>query len=381
MPLNTTPKTVDDIITQVAEDLKDKEKITFQELQNVCDALIKGIKILQDTNKHIISQITTKKDKPIARQIDILYQFMHMSEGNVREVLKLQHMFQAALDKFLDRTIYMIWVDEEGKTFLYDSEQIGRIYGLATKNVGRGNISQTSMKNFNNLPKQVTNTEQVTDTEQVTNTVIEQIRAQIEDAQGKRQNVYRLAIRRFDASTKLKSSKFHNSVYWKTNPEDRYRYLITGHKSARNKGDVAEGYVRGIINDTNPKTEYPKTVAKEGKYYPLTVECAIQHLCTYIEVNSIPAIEQGDVVRVTVDDNSGKIQFAVKQGSYSTAKFGQYLRAAYGILALKKALTAENLEKELKNLAKYEKVDAKTNEIANKQVKKVVDSTLTVKSK
>ena len=61
------------------------------------------------------------------------------------------------------------------------------------------------------------------------------------------------------------------------------------------------------------------------------IELGLKTLWTeHILKDSVGAAIKGDVVLT----RNGHIQFAVKEGSFSTAKIGQYVRLAYNILQL-----------------------------------------------
>lgn len=94
----------------------------------------------------------------------------------------------------------------------------------------------------------------------------------------------------------------------------------------------------------------------------------------HIQKDSIGAAIKGDVVL----DSNGKIQFAIKSGSFSTARIRQYILLAYNMLRLNylspeqlvdvntfKRLTSGGLSKMADTLIEYinEKAYAKTDEV------------------
>ena len=71
----------------------------------------------------------------------------------------------------------------------------------------------------------------------------------------------------------------------------------------------------------------------------------------HIQKDSVGAAIRGDVVW----NENGNIQFAIKEGSFSTARFGQYLNLAYNTIQIK-MISANEYEKYLPKLIRISKV-------------------------
>lgn len=85
-----------------------------------------------------------------------------------------------------------------------------------------------------------------------------------------------------------------------------------------NEGPIAEGYAGAVINEdpevSNSKMEHSLEVLWRN----------------HIQKDSLGAAIKGDIVL----DSNGKIQFAIKSGSFSTARIRQYILLAYNMLRL-----------------------------------------------
>jgi len=72
-------------------------------------------------------------------------------------MLRLQHDFENELNKFLNRKIYLTYVNEDGTLNYYDDANIGKLYAQAGANRGRGNISASKIFDANDLEENIKN--------------------------------------------------------------------------------------------------------------------------------------------------------------------------------------------------------------------------------
>lgn len=259
----------------------------------------------------------------IKKGIAQFYQWMRSSQSFTRQALQLQHQFQEQLNNFLGRTIYLTYVKEDGSLLYLDDTKIGELYAQATKNVGRGNISASKV-------------EQMTDTEKIQDELYKRLKA----SQELRAHVYKIAIARWQSNVNNELTKKYdpskNTFYWRLYDN----HHITGWTNPiATKGIIAQGYAGAVIN------EDPQVISSQ-------LESSLKILYqNHIQKDSIGGAIKGDVVL----NQNGQIQFAIKQGSFSTARFGQYLILAYNIQQIKQ-ISKEEFMKYLPQLVKLNKI-------------------------
>ena len=331
---------VSTVLDIVSKDLEPEQKKAFSKLRQACTKLINGVKEIQDYEKHV-EHIT--KTKSISEGLSGLYSYVRQTTGAINELLRLQQSFQLALNTFLGRTIYLTWVGPNGEIYYFDQVDIKSIYAQATSNKGvRGNISLETMLDYiNKHSRKLANTQNRINSAMYPATAVTNIKNRLQKAQKSRIRVYQEAVRRFNKTKEgeMHDPKLNYSVYWRDNPTSRSS--ITGYINVRNRGDIAEGYVDAVINEDKDVFYIGgKQADKDSKYYDIGLETSLRGLSKLININSIQGAVKGDVVF----EENGNIQFAVKQGSYSTARFAQYLRLAYNTLALPE-MSKEDYEK------------------------------------
>ena len=303
----------------------------FIKLRAAATNFLQQINILSDMNKRTLTK-SSLKDK-----MTYIYKMMREETSFTRQILQYQHQFEKELNEFLQRKIYLTYVNKDGTLNVYDDAGIGELYKTATANKGRGNISQSN----------------IVDMEMVEEALQRQIRL----SAAMRKEVYTTAIERY--------SNNDNEVYMNYKPSERtFYWWKTYHKVLGgwtdpivNKGPIAEGYVGAVINEDPDVTN-------------ADIESALAALWNnHISKDSVGAAIKGDVVM----DSHGNIQFAVKTGSFSTAKIGQYIRLAYNILQLKQ-LTQEELKQYLPKLINFSKISQSIIDNINNKVEDTVDN-------
>jgi len=231
----------------------------------------------------------------------------------------LQHSFENQLNNFLGRKIYLSWVNDEGHILYFDEANIGRLYASATANRGRGNISASKVENLMDV-----------------NDLTNDLQKKLEDSERMRAHVYNIAIARWSGNEANETVKNYNpskkTFYWKLIDN---RHISGWTKPISTKGVIAEGYAGAVIN------EDPDVVSSNLEY-------SLKNLYeNHIQKDSLGAAIKGDIIW----NENGNIQFAIKEGSFSTARFGQYLNLAYNTIQIK-TISASEYKKYLPKLVR-----------------------------
>lgn len=290
-----------DLIEETAQGVADINKEEFESLQKAAYLFLERTQMVSDLYKSAIAKTNLRS------KITDLYKNMRDEQSYTQSILKYQHDFEIALNDFLNRTIYLAYVVDDGKINFYNDFNIGEIYKQATANKGRGNISGSKMFDANDLQ--------------------EDIKEDIYKSMMNKTHVYQEAIRRYRSNKTEEKKNYHISertFYW----WNQYHKKLGGWTDPIvNEGPIAEGYAAAVINQDNDISNSH-------------IENSLKLLWNrHIGKDSIGAAIKGDVV---YEDN-GNIQFAIKKGSFSTAMVRQYLVLAYNITRLKR-LTAEELQ-------------------------------------
>lgn len=266
-------------------------------------------------------EILLKKNGVVPKnQITALYQAMRDEEKYVQEALSYQHDFEEQLNAFMGRVIDLVYVEEDGSLLYKTSALVKQWYEAAGVQYGRGNISGSKVEELE---------EKLGETK---DRFIANIQRLLNNAADARKQVYSTAIERY-RNHEMDYKKDNNnalmrSYWWQAKDHD-----ITGHINftgvINNIGDIAEGFAGAVINSDPNVTNNDIEGGLEVLWF--------QH----IKRNSTPAIIQGDVIYSPL---GMQMQFAVKSGSFSTARLGQYYRFAKNIIQLEMPISPELLE-------------------------------------
>lgn len=283
------------------KDLTTVDKGNFQQLKTVANTFISNIQLLYQQT--VRTSAIIQKDN-LKNGLQYFYQYMRSSKNFLQNILQWQEYFEKELNNFLGRTIYLAWVDSKSGNIMYfDDAAIGLLYEKATRQYGRGNVSASKVRSMIESEH-----------------LAQDLKQRLKESQEKRRYVYLEIIRRW------KEPKNDKRFYYKNPQRRKYTIQFT------NKGPIAEGYAGAVINE-NPNVGPELQTSIKTLY--------LEH----INLDSIPAIIKGDIVWT----ENGNIQFAVKQGSFSTARFGQYLALAYNIKDLP-PLTIQDFQNKLPEL-------------------------------
>jgi hypothetical protein len=327
-------KVVQNILEQQTSDsiVQDELSLSFPLLKKAANDFLKELENLSNLSSHqsLLQQMQNTSDKT-----NLLYGNMRSDSLYTRQVLKAQHEFEKKVNEFLNRKIYLTYVDEQGSVIAYDDIAVEQIYQQATGNVGRGNINPGAIRKATNIDKEVLD-----------------INKKIQKSVAKRKEVYLTAIQRWESNSSEGNKNYnpsYHTFYWRLNNS----HNITGWTNKiDSRGVIAEGYAEAVINNKMDVLNNQKEVSLFNLWH------------NYIKKDSVPAAVKGDVV--LADD--GSIQFAIKQGQFSTAKIGQYINLAYNITRLSDNITKKNFYLALPKLLSLNKTTEKVVSILNNKV-------------
>ena len=141
------------------------------------------------------------------------------------------------------------------------------------------------------------------------------------------------------------------TFYWRINPP----YLGWTSK-IDTQGIIAEGYAEAVINNRNDVVNS-------------ALESSLKALWEkYIQKDSIPAAIKGDVIL-----DGTNVQFAIKQGSFSTAKIGQYINLAFNITQLNDDIIVQDFYLALPKLLSLSNTANKIVSILNSKAQNAVE--------
>lgn len=320
-------KNIEESLKKVAaQGLSQESKNAFEDLKNAARCYLDEI---AEAKRKFDMQMMKEN---IKEKITSVYAAMRGSSSFTQQMVLATHVFEEKLNKFLNRKIYLTYVTDQGELLFYDEENVKSIYSLANKQYGRGNISSSVIKNL--IPTK--------------DALEETVQEAINNSVKNKYQVYLEAVKRWE------EPKNGRRFYWIPNKKRVYTRVIP------TKGDIAEGYVEAVVND--------------GDISYLEMESSLKNLYNnYIERNTLGAIVKGDVVY----KDDGSIQFAVKEGSFSTARIGQYINFAKNIQKIK-FLTPEDLltnEKDFNSLSKISKKADKIIETLNEKAEEALKQT------
>ena len=332
------------LVSAAAPDLVTVDYGDYSALQIAALQFINKVEQMINKVQHTYKILNSKTS--IKQGLTSFYRLMRQSTDFTQEALILQHTFESRLNSFLGRIIYLAWVGEDGHLIYLGDANIGQVYAQATANRGRGNVSASKMKNID-----------INDLDDI-------LQKRLQQSENLRAHVYQVAIERWSANKNEPTKNYDpskNTFYWKL--WDHHH--ITGWTSPiATKGIIAEGYAGAVIN------EDPDVVSSNLEY-------ALKNLYNnHIQKDSIGAAIKGDI---TLNDN-GNIQFAIKEGSFSTARFGQYLNLAYNIQQTPQ-LTVQEFQELLPKLVKITKATERIIADMDKKAEETADKIILVNRK
>ena len=324
------------IIQITSKDFIQVEEGNFQDLKQ---AAIKFVNEVLNCYQSSLRTHQLVKVQNLKNGLQYFYQYMRENTNFTKNILQLQGYFETQINNFLGRKIHLAWVSADGHLLFIDQANIGQvIYKKAFGQFGRGGLSENVLKNLES------------DIEQ---TLIDKFKK----SQELRIGAY-IEIKNRWSDPKNKKRFYYHGYYSNFN---RRKYT----RRFSNLGSIAEGYAGAVIN------EDPDIIWKGASQSQQ--QLSIRKLYEkHIQLDSVAGAIKGDVVFNT-DENNGNIHFAIKEGSFSTAKFGQFFSLAQNILKIEN-ITKEEFQAQMKSLIKINNVTRAVLEEAYKTSKKELDS-------
>lgn len=337
------------IINQSSEDVSKIEDVSFQDLKKTASSFI--IAVRNQYTKLVRNEIITNFMSPSGKIINTPLQFFYayMREYNVLAdvVKKYQFQFEQKLNTFLGRQMIMTIVNPSNGD-VYFLNRIGTkiLYEKSSKNFGRLNVS-LSQKFINQL-----NDDRKKGLNQGLHEMMEE-------------GIQRWRPTFLKIIQQMKRNN-DNWIYYKYNKTRKY---LSNYYS---RGNIAEGYMRAVINDNTNIDDQ---------------ELRILHLFeNHIRRDSTPGALEGDIVQknngqIVLNSQGLQQHFAIKEGSFSTAKVGQFLAIAQHIYE-NESLTKEELKNSLSDIIKegfnIEKFFKTATEIATQKINQMIATTGTI---
>ena len=309
---STIQKPLEDLVSQ---SLADSGRQEFLILQQKAQKFLTNIKNYSDLFESSTKRIAYTS---IRANLSKVYSLMKKDIELTQNLILEAHNFEGAVNEFLNRTMYLTYVQDDGTILFLDEAHTGDLYRTATANAGRGNIGKDKINNFNDLVEELNNV--------------------IQKSVAKNKPIYKNALNRWEKKNFGYRKHFYYQLEGKWYPSRR----------VRTKGRIAEAYVQLVVDNNT-------TVDKEYGLYLLD---------SRIDIDNIPAVVKGDVVF----DESGNVHFAVKEGSFSTAKISSYYYLALNIVAIKNPPSKEEFQQALPKLVRISQTADKIIEKMNQEV-------------
>lgn len=325
------------LIDVMSKDVSEEVQENFQKLVDAAKTLYNKLQKIED-QEGLIAQVekqAEKKEESLRAFFSTKENLSLLLKNNrkeskqqkvINDVLKYVHEFELALDKFLNRKVQLVWVDEQGNLLVATEDEYNKLLSTATVDSKiRGKMAENAMRALRDL-------------ETHNNNYIDKALKEFQQSINNRRAFYQLAIKRYEASTIEETGEKKNpkkTFYWtrdknidhvsKTGDHFiRGNYVLS--KKINTKGRIAEAYVESVIN--------------EYKEANLEVNNWLRHLNSLIYEDNVSAILRGDVIKKIINENTGESKleqhFAVKSGSWSTAGIRQYLLLAERLLEYEK---------------------------------------------
>lgn len=343
MTIENESNIINQIVERSSEEISAKEQESFMELKKIASSFINAVnrQYVQTVKKGGLNKITINQ-KNISTPLQYFYAYMRQYDNLVNTIKKYQLNFEKQLNIFLNRKMVMTIVDpKDGQVYFLNDLGVKMLYDRAGKNFGRFNasLSQTFIKELQNQ----------------------------EGLQYEMRQLFDQGIRRwqpaFQKIIKQMEENDDNWIFYK-----RYNNLRKYLSNNYSRGNIAEGYMRAVINDST-------NIEDEGQ--------KILHLYeNHIKRDSKPGALEGDVIKkqgqkIYLDEKGLQQHFAIKEGSFSTAKIGQFLAIAQYIKE-SSFLTPDDLKNSLSSIIKNgfnaEKYFKKATQLAEKTVKEIIQS-------
>lgn len=306
------------IINQSSQDISEIEEVSFQDLKKSASSFIIAVRnqytklVRNETITNVISS-----QKVIKTPLQFFYAYMREYDILADVIKKYQFQFEQKLNSFLGRQMIMTIVNPaDGEVYFLNRIGTKILYERSNKNFGRLNVSlsQKFIDQLNNDRNKGLN---------------QGLHQAMEEGIRRWRPAFLKIIQQMEKNN-------DNWIYYKYNKARKYL------SNRYSRGNIAEGYMRAVINDSTD-------IDNQG--------LQILHLFeNHIRKDSTPGALEGDVVQkingqIVLNSQGLQQHFAIKEGSFSTAKVGQFLAIAQYIRE-SKSLTKEELKNSLSDIIK-----------------------------
>lgn len=315
---------INPMIQLTTKDINEDFKNNSEYLKKAAGNFIKGIRKVINKYNHI-KVLQRGNSTGIRGKLQEIYSNMKESTLITQECIKLQYNFENALNKFLGREIYLLYVTQEGKMLYANEINAAKIYRTAVaRSGGKGSIKDLKTQQLKDFP--------------------EEIAENFETTLRRRQNLYKPiqdeVIERWTHNHNdtygwvQRNPKLVNTFYWKENNKWNWSKTI-------NRGHIYETYAHLVWQENQELSFNPEIELDIGRFW--------YYMDSHGLLNSIAGVVQGDVSFFL----NPSIQFAVKSGNFNTAAMGSYIDVAwqlyYGNITINKNMVNTLLE----NLPSY----------------------------
>lgn len=308
-------KTILDILKPTtSKEIVQDTHATFIELK------AKGQELIKYVDSVVMTFEAAEKYQKLSTKMQKTYEAMRNYQAITRLLVEKGQAFEETLNRFLGREVHLTYVDDKGNLIIVEEAKVGLLYQQVTKNKGRGNMSAARFK-------KTVNEQQLS----------AEFQSEINEIAARKKGVYVAALNRYTQTIKELNEK---KYFWTLENKREYS------PSIGNKGRIAEAYAEAVLTEDN---------AIDNS----RVEHGLQALVRHIEEDNVGAAIKGDV---QIQDN-GKIHFAIKEGSFSTPRIGQFYALAVNLQDVQE-ITPEELEKQLEILTNVKQIANKIEDSA-----------------
>lgn len=305
----------------ISKEIIENEKNPLENLQKTAKDFLKEV---QDS----INKLAIIDESIDDKKVSTIYTGLRSTIDQAREIVKRQYNFEAALNKFLGRTIDLIWVDESGEVFYTTELAAKEIYlSGSLKDDGRLGSITVNKENLIEFDKYLENIHEKSSNIMEKRNSYKGTRDEVVTRWERNHNPEEKWYNKSRKNKKGKDTYPYRDTFWWY--EDNKPY----HSKKMNKGNIHQAYI-SIVFDKDPK---PFLLTAEAEK---DVKSYWEYMKSRNILNNIPGIVSGDVI-------FGEIQYAVKSGEFNTASIGPYIVAAIKILSLDIKTSKEIEEKVL----------------------------------
>lgn len=315
---------------------------------------IRDIENIVNQYEHLNKEISF-----FARPLSELGEALQSNKRLLQQAISKQYLFEEQLNNFLGRSINFAWADNRGRILFADEITAREIYTEA------GVSTDKSKKYVGKVSSGAVRSKATT----LPNFVEENFQKIVQKRIEQHQELYKIILNRWKENNQKEEQnpwvhEHKQTIYWQHPPEgvgDFHHHKYAWSEKI-NQGHISQGYIDFIFNSME---SYGNDESDIG-YFTMK----------HVKKDTIAGVVKGDII---VRDTNGKIQIAVKSGTFNTASIGSYLNLAYQVIELYdtiQELTIQKVQNLLDNLGQYkENVVAAGKQKAQEIIENVAKST------